>query len=99
MPPPAIQIEKQRPWWSRPLPKPPLAVAGAPKLAAPDHQGVVEQAALFKVSDEGRGGLVGVLALRGQSAGRGCRVGPSRGGRVARIARRARPGACASRQL
>ena len=40
-----------------------LAVGGAAELAAPDDQGVVEHAALLEVLDEGRAGLVDVLAL------------------------------------
>ena len=40
---------------------------------------------------EGPGGLVDVAALLGQVARRGCRAGPSRGGRSGRSARRARP--------
>ena len=40
-----------------------LAVDGPAELAAPDHQRLVEQTALFQVLDEGGGGLVDVLAL------------------------------------
>src|SRR6266478_5080334 len=42
-----------------------LAVNSPAELAAPDDQGVVEQAALFQVLDEGCGRLVRVAALAG----------------------------------
>ena len=40
-----------------------LAVRSSSEFAAPDDEGVVEEAAHFEVFDEGRGGLIGVLAL------------------------------------
>src|SRR5207245_4517513 len=46
-----------------------LAVDRAAELAAPDHQRVVEQAALFEVGYEGIAGLVDVAALVGQVDG------------------------------
>ena len=68
MPPPAIQIEKPLMWWSRPLP---WAIGRAAELAAPDHQRVVEHAALFQVLDQRgrslvdlRGGSLDVLLDR-----------------------------------
>ena len=40
-----------------------LAVHGAPEFAAPDHERVVEQAALFEILHQGCRGLVGGLGL------------------------------------
>src|SRR5205823_4613557 len=40
-----------------------LAVDGAPELPAPDHERVVEQAALFEVLDERGGSLIRITAL------------------------------------
>src|SRR5687768_5970750 len=40
-----------------------LAVNGAPKFTAPDHERVIEQASLFQVLHERGARLVGVLAL------------------------------------
>src|SRR5258706_6790055 len=40
-----------------------LAVDGPAKLAAPDHEGIVEHTALFEILDQGRAGLFRVLAL------------------------------------
>ena len=40
-----------------------LRVGGASEFPAPDDQGIIEQAALFEVGDEGGAGLVGVAAL------------------------------------
>ena len=65
----------------------------AAELAAPDHQRVVEQAALLEIVDQGRRRLVGVVALARGIASAGCRAGPSRGDRAARTARPARPAA------
>ena len=45
-----------------------LAVGRAAELAAPDHQRVLEQAALTQVAHEGRGGLVDIGALQAQVA-------------------------------
>ena len=42
-----------------------LGVDGAAELAAPDDEGVFEQAALFEIEDKGRGRLVGIAALVG----------------------------------
>ena len=44
-----------------------LAVDGAPELAAPDDQRLVEQAALIQVFDQGGEGGVGAAAYRGVS--------------------------------
>ena len=49
-------------WWSRPTVLAHLAHRGAAEFAAPDDEGVVEQAALFEVEDQGGAGLVDVLA-------------------------------------
>ena len=46
-----------------------LAVIGAAELAPPEHQGVVEHAALLQVRDQGRAGLVGFAALLADAAG------------------------------
>ena len=46
-----------------------LRIVGAPKFPAPDHQRVVEQAALLQVIDQGRRRLIGFLALRPHSPG------------------------------
>ena len=40
-----------------------LAVCSTAKLAPPDHQGVIEHAALLKIGHQSGRGLVGVLAL------------------------------------
>src|SRR5262245_26140401 len=40
-----------------------LGICGAPKLAAPDHQRVVEETALFEVLDQRGAGLVGGFGL------------------------------------
>src|SRR5580698_10308674 len=40
-----------------------LAIICPAEFAAPDDEGLVEQAALFEIEDEGCGGLVGVFAL------------------------------------
>ena len=39
-----------------------LEHGGAAEFAAPDDEGIFEEAALFKVGEEGVSGLVGVLA-------------------------------------
>ena len=41
-----------------------LAVDGAAEFAAPDHEGIVEHAALLQVGDQRRAGLVGIAAER-----------------------------------
>src|SRR5439155_4968375 len=46
-----------------------LAIDRSAKLAAPDNERVVQQAALFEVGDQGIAGLVDVAALVGQIAG------------------------------
>ena len=46
-----------------------LGVDGAAEFAAEDDEGIVEEAALFKVLDEAVAGLVDVLALGGDIAG------------------------------
>src|SRR5437879_4489435 len=38
-----------------------LRVVGAPKLAAPDDERIVEQPALFEIGDEGEAGLIDVF--------------------------------------
>ena len=55
-----------------------LAVVRSPELSAPDHEGVLEQAPLLKVGDEGGGCLVGFLALPLDSAGQTAVLVPSR---------------------
>ena len=42
-----------------------LAVDGSAELPAPHHERVIQQTALFEILDQGRTGLVGVLALPG----------------------------------
>ena len=42
-----------------------LLIDRAPEFSTPDDKGLVEQAPLFEVEDEGCRGLVGVLALAG----------------------------------
>ncbi len=59
-----------------------LAVNGAPEFAAPDHQRVVEHAALFEVGDERGGGLIGFAAQLRQAVWAACRDGPNRDGRA-----------------
>ena len=58
MPPPAIHMVKACGWWSRPRLRPERGVGldhrRAAELAAPDHQRVVEQAALLQVLDQRR---------------------------------------------
>lgn len=51
-----------------------LAVDGAAKLAAPDDEGVVEEAALFEIFDECGGGLIGFFTTLGELTGE-ARVG------------------------
>ena len=70
-----------------------LAVDGAAEFAAPDDQRVVEQAALLQILDQRGRRLIDVsgTAARDRAAGR-C-ADPSRGGKAARSARRARPAA------
>src|SRR5215467_1419155 len=49
-----------------------LGIAGTSELTAPDHEGIVEHTALFKILDECRTGLIGLVGLvantRGQIA-------------------------------
>ena len=40
-----------------------LAVSRATKFTAPHHEGVFQEATLFQVFEEGRRGLIGLLAL------------------------------------
>src|SRR5688500_18593789 len=40
-----------------------LAVNGAPKLPAPDHEGIFEEAPLLEVFHQGCAGLIGIPAL------------------------------------
>ena len=49
--------------------QPALAVDGPAELAAPDDQGLVEQAALLEVPDQRRRGLIGITALAGDLGG------------------------------
>ena len=48
-----------------------LAVGGSAEFATPDHEGVVEHAALLEVLDQGGGRLVGVATLAGELFGQG----------------------------
>jgi hypothetical protein len=41
---------------------------GAAELAAPDDEGVVEEAALLEIGDERRGWLIGAATLQAQIA-------------------------------
>ena len=68
MPPPARNRLYASGWWSRPalLASRGLRIShhrGAAEFAAPDHQRVVQQAALLQVLDQRRGGLVGDVAV------------------------------------
>jgi hypothetical protein len=49
-------------WWSRPLPA--LRHGRAPEFAGPDDEGVVENAALLQVGDQGHAGAVDFLGLQ-----------------------------------
>src|SRR5262245_49476831 len=40
-----------------------LAINRSAELSTPDHQGIVEQAALLEIGDEGGGSLIGIAAL------------------------------------
>ena len=55
----------------------PLAVIGAAEFAAPEHQRVVEHAALTQVLDQGRTGLVGLTALLANAAGQAAVMVPA----------------------
>ena len=46
-----------------------LTVDGAAEFAAPDDEGVVEEASLLEVADEGPGGLVDFFGLDGEAGG------------------------------
>ncbi len=46
-----------------------LAIVGSAEFAAPDHQRVIEQAALFKICDESRRSFVRFETLLGKLAG------------------------------
>src|SRR5712692_7555931 len=46
-----------------------LAVDGSPELSAPNHQRVIQHAALLQVDDESRRSLVDAFALQGYIAG------------------------------
>ena len=95
MPPPASQMEKPWPLWSRPAVVVQLALAHRQPadLAAPVDERRVEQAALLQVLHQGRGRLVGPPADRRQRRCGCCCGCPTAGrrGRAARSARRARP--------
>ena len=60
----------------------PWRVDGAAEFAAPDHQRVVQHAALLQILDQRRRGLVGLLALLRDVCAAGCCADPSRDGRA-----------------
>ena len=62
--------------------QPALAVDGAAEFAAPDHQRVVEHAALFQILNQRRGGLVGFLAALRQTFAEVRRDDPNRDDRA-----------------
>ena len=59
-----------------------LAIDRAAEFAAPDHQRVVQQAALLQVLDQRRRGLVDALALQARDRAADRCAGPSRDGRA-----------------
>ena len=59
-----------------------LAVVGPAEFAAPDHQRVIEQAALFKICDESRRSFVRFETAAWEACRGGCRVDPIPGGKA-----------------
>ena len=56
----------------------PLAIIGAAELATPEHQSVVEHAALLQVDDQGRTGLVGLATELADTARQAAMMVPAR---------------------